>query len=772
MSQNTKKRKYVKDQDSQIGVSESVDSDEKVSPPNKIQNKMVVGGFHSEGEAPKIMLDLVNQDESENVNESVNPEGGVSTEMDSQKEIDNIAEVRSIEENLEVVAAGITKMDKSLKDFENKMTAGVMGSQSTPPPVVPGKEVLGLDFLGSQDVDCSPVTLVKTVISMLPESQPELVSNIDSELNTFDSPAKDNIQELTPSPSEKSENSKNIEKIKNNGDSYENVPKVLEDLGECDTIKYTRSRANSLPNLKKLKSSVSDGAKLSVRTRSMRRIDNSQEEENKMGGSVDNIIISTLTREMRTMKTTLLSEFGKRLTSMEKKIDRKLEEQKLANEKRITAVETKLSQCKTDLEGKIEKLDTKVKNNKISSENFEKQTNEKIKNVNLRLGQHENNLKVINNNLSKVESNLDAKIETNKTEIENITSGNELIENDVRALSERLDGLKKEFEKYMQDKDDVMSLEESSGASAEDPMLAKIEGLEKVSRSLKSNIEDLQSQINDLSKKEPETEINNQPNPVAEEIPDDYKVKIKGFERTIDMMQRQISALTPDPCDVIAKCLVVHDLYFDQDENLQDKCKRLIEYIDPDCLPVLDCKRMGTSTMEKPAPCKIALASVSKKIRVLQQKEKVQSNQEFSGVYIRASRDHVERQMRKNLNIVKEYIPNLKRDYRLSAHSLLMEKDYGPGSYAEATRQGRNRGRMRGRSRGSGDGDRDYSRDRNSGGNQGRGGRGFRGNQRRPPGRNSWRGRGRGRGSDNRYNDGNRDNFDAGSHPINTQERA
>ena len=56
--------------------------------------------------------------------------------------------------------------------------------------------------------------------------------------------------------------------------------------------------------------------------------------------------------------------------------------------------------------------------------------------------------------------------------------------------------------------------------------------------------------------------------------------------------------------------LIAYNVHYREEENLLEKCTRLIAFIHPQALPVLDCKRIGNGTVENPPMCTIALGDV------------------------------------------------------------------------------------------------------------------------------------------------------------------
>ena len=682
MSQSCKKRKNSLDSHREL-----CDDEEKISPPNKVSVKLTQEGEMTDRDDDSVVKDLGSlmkhpETLSDSVIENTSPNTIDDTLGDLKKGMEKMKHNISIfNDTVKLVESEIESgKDENDEILEAKKTE-LLGFTAK-------KQNIDLSLNSVWDSGLTPSSLVQKASESMPISEPLIMSSLEP--NT-DAEIPVNHDGCVHTDTETGVNSE--------------TPKTR--------IYKPRQRANSLPNEKKIKQALVK-TKLNVKTRSMRKNESENVEnlslsqpcliasESEQGDVSDNLIIKVLTQEMQKVKTSLLTAFDEKISNVELKLN----QYKQSNEVKLKQIENRVNTNKTDLEAKMEKLDTKIKNNKIASDNQEKVLAEKVKNINTELNKQQKSIKDIKTAITDNEKKYVERVDAKNKEVEEIKRVNNTVKSDLNKVKASVEKLQEDIEKHLSEhfekEINIGNVQQDAGNEGD-----RLTQLETRSDELKNQLDELQKTLQEKPDGDSAT--------TSLEMPDDVKDKISSLETTVNLLETQLAALTPDPCDVVPKCLVVNNLHYQRDEDLHSKCRRLVEAIYPDSLPVLDCKRMGASTESKPAPVKLALASVTKKVNILRNKDALGSVSEFSNVFIRASRDHVERQMRKNFDVLKEYLPEFKRDYRMSAHSLLMEKYRGPETYADAAegssyesggresagRRPRGRGRPRGRSRGS-----------------------------------------------------------------------
>ena len=435
----------------------------------------------------------------------------------------------------------------------------------------------------------------------------------------------------------------------------------------------------------------------------------------------DNYIVQAITREIFELKTDMMSEMskenkklGEKINSMERKMLKLNTETVLrlgtveASVKSMEARHTELEKKQSELDGiidtKVKAINvrfeeqqqaiTKVKKSVSDWNKKEKERDDSVKKVNDDYRQINNKLNVNGNRINQVNDNL----EKYKLEQSTVKAG---IDEKIRKAELNIESQKKDLNLIKQDMSKIKAKVLKPGPGTDSDPGEGQAGFGFVGDHVGAQSIDM------VSKQELDAERN----------------KVKEMEERLNDMEKKLKATIPAPCDDVPKCLIAYNIHYQEGENLLAKCTRLIGYIHPQALPVVDCKRIGKGSVENPPMCKIALSDVSKKVLVLQNRQIIRDCAEFSHVTMRPSRDHLERQMRKNFATLTKSVPGINNRFRMTSHSLLVDRDRS-GEREGDGYDGEDDGDTLPINRGRGDRGNGQGRRGNSRGRVGRGGRG------------------------------------------------
>ena len=434
----------------------------------------------------------------------------------------------------------------------------------------------------------------------------------------------------------------------------------------------------------------------------------------------DNYIVQAITREILDLKQHMMREMSKKTKTLSGKI--------AGLEKKMFALNTEQGLKIGKVEASVEllekgqkELDTKIES-KIKAVNCRFETQQQaITKVKNSVIEWNNKQKTLDDTVKTVKGEygkINGKLNQNITEIGKL-SGNleqyKVAQNELKK--EQDERIKKTEGRVEKHKKEILTVQDDVSA-----LKRKVHGLETGKIVRQNNTEDTEMVV-----EEGETQKNAQSvsNLYKEDLETEKK-KVKELESRLAEMEAKLNANLPAPCDDVPKCLIAYNVHYQEEENLLEKCTRLIAFIHPQALPVLDCKRIGNGTVENPPMCKIALSDVGKKVSVLQHRQCIKECPEFSNVTLRPSRDHLERQMRKNFATLSRNVPGLNNRFRMTSHSLLVERN-GSEDYSESDSRESSQDRGRGSRGRNGRRGRGSSRVRGARGSYGRGRGGVRG---------------------------------------------
>ena len=122
-------------------------------------------------------------------------------------------------------------------------------------------------------------------------------------------------------------------------------------------------------------------------------------------------------------------------------------------------------------------------------------------------------------------------------------------------------------------------------------------------------------------------------------------------------------------------CVIVQGLRRDSNEDIDSKVNKSVEAMGDTGLKinVKDSTRLRRRNPNKPATVKIAFGSKEEKIAVLRNKIAQRSIPQYSRVWIRSSKSHIERLLEENIRTLTSLMPGAE-DYRFTGSGKLVRK--------------------------------------------------------------------------------------------------
>ena len=196
-----------------------------------------------------------------------------------------------------------------------------------------------------------------------------------------------------------------------------------------------------------------------------------------------------------------------------------------------------------------------------------------------------------------------------------------------------------------------------------------------------------------------------------EKLRSDYAALKKDVEQ-LKLANTAVSpaALVQSPLEDIDKCIVVTKfpdvVVGELKVKIEDMLQEILEDEDKESVEVLECKRMGAHSRDKPGLVKVAVNNLDSKKLVLRAKTKLKDTVHYKNVWMRSSMPHLERIFHMNMKNMLKLVPDGDQ-YFITGSGKMVRKneeqsnDEDGGEWQGVHRRdGRGRGGMRGGPRG------------------------------------------------------------------------